>query len=219
MFHVIFQVKTSPAGHQTYLDTAARLRPMLDEVRGFVSIERFRSLERDGWLLSLSKWADEAALVKWRTVPEHHAAQEAGRNGVFSDYRLRVGQVASLARPDRSEWMPQRRTPYREAQGPARFASVAELDERACDDLPPAREADDSEWYESLTNPGNYALALGWPNEDSARRWHRRACAALTGSTAAVFELSLTELERDYGLVAREEAPQYYPPVDGHDQD
>lgn len=213
MYHVIFQVRPSPAGYQAYLDTAARLRPQLDTVRGFLSIERFRSLERDGWILSLSKWADEASLTRWRTMPEHHQAQQAGRDGVFDDYRLRVAQVASRLRPSEPEWTPQRRTPYRSAQGPARFVSVLEVAGIECARLPPPNGADDGEWHESLSRPGNHALVAGWRDEAAARAWQRDAGAALAAMPGAAFDLNLLELERDYGLFPREEAPQFYPPA------
>ncbi|WP_151632080.1 antibiotic biosynthesis monooxygenase family protein [Noviherbaspirillum aerium] len=90
MFAVVFEVLPSPSGYQRYLDTAAALRPHLDGIDGFVSIERFRCLTQPGWILSLSFWRHEAALVQWRGHGEHHAAQQAGRGGVFDDYRLRV---------------------------------------------------------------------------------------------------------------------------------
>jgi heme-degrading monooxygenase HmoA len=90
MFAVVFEVLPSPSGYQRYLDTAAALRPHLDEIEGFVSIERFRCLTDPGWILSLSFWEHEAALVRWRGHGGHHAAQQAGRGGVFDDYRLRV---------------------------------------------------------------------------------------------------------------------------------
>ncbi|MEC4718936.1 antibiotic biosynthesis monooxygenase [Noviherbaspirillum sp. CPCC 100848] len=90
MFAVVFEVLPSPSGYQRYLDTAAALRPRLDGIEGFVSIERFRCLTAPGWILSLSYWRHEAALVAWRGHGEHHAAQQAGRGGVFDDYRLRV---------------------------------------------------------------------------------------------------------------------------------
>lgn len=213
MFHVIFQVKTSAEGHQCYLDTAARLRPLLDDIDGFKSIERYGSLERGGWLLSLSKWADEASLVKWRCMPKHHAAQEAGRAGVFDDYRLRVGQSISLLRPRHPEWTPERRTPYRLAQGPARFVNILEVEGLERRALPSPHEANDSEWYESLTNPEKYAHVTGWQDEGPARQWHAGLQEALAAADGVSFELSLVELERDYGMMDREEAPQYYPPV------
>lgn len=90
MFAVVFEVLPSPSGYQAYLDIAAALRPRLDEIDGFVSIERFRCLTDPGWILSLSFWRHEAALLQWRGHGEHHAAQQAGRGGVFDDYRLRV---------------------------------------------------------------------------------------------------------------------------------
>ncbi|WP_082583864.1 antibiotic biosynthesis monooxygenase family protein [Noviherbaspirillum sp. Root189] len=94
MYAVVFEVLPSASGYQRYLDTAAALRPRLDEIPGFVSIERFRSMTNPGWILSLSFWETETALVQWRNHGEHHAAQEAGRASVFDDYRLRVVRMA-----------------------------------------------------------------------------------------------------------------------------
>jgi len=90
---VIFEVEPEPARQQEYLDTAQALRASLEQVDGFISIERFASLTLPGRLLSLSFWRDEEAVKRWRRVEEHRAAQAAGRDGVFRDYRLRVAQV------------------------------------------------------------------------------------------------------------------------------
>lgn len=90
MFAVAFEVFPSETGYQRYLDIAAALRPKLDRIDGFLSVERFRSLGDPGWILSLSLWRDEAALVRWRSDGEHHAAQAEGRERVFNDYRIRV---------------------------------------------------------------------------------------------------------------------------------
>lgn len=90
MFAVAFEVFPSETGYQRYLDIAAALRPKLDRIDGFLSVERFLSLDHPGWILSLSLWRDEDALVQWRSDGEHHAAQAEGREAVFSDYRLRV---------------------------------------------------------------------------------------------------------------------------------
>lgn len=91
MIAVIFEVE--PAGAAAYLGTAARLRPLLDGVDGFLSIERFESLATPGRYLSLSFWRDEAAIAQWRNTEEHRAAQSAGRAGMFRDYRLRIASV------------------------------------------------------------------------------------------------------------------------------
>jgi len=92
MIAVIFEVW--PAGRkQTYLDIAAKLKPELEQIDGFVSIERFQSLVDDTKILSLSFWRDEEAVKAWRNVEHHRQAQAAGREGVFRDYRLRVASV------------------------------------------------------------------------------------------------------------------------------
>jgi heme-degrading monooxygenase HmoA len=93
MIAVIFEVIPSPEGRQAYLDTAAALKPLLERIDGFISIERFQSLSDPSKLLSLSFWRDEAAVRQWRQMEAHRAAQSAGRAGVFADYRLRVAQV------------------------------------------------------------------------------------------------------------------------------
>ena len=91
MIAVIFEVW--PADKDRYLDIAADLRPLLDGIDGFISIERFGSLTEPGKILSLSFWRDEEAVKAWRTQPEHGLAQRQGRHGVFRDYRLRVAHV------------------------------------------------------------------------------------------------------------------------------
>jgi heme-degrading monooxygenase HmoA len=94
MYAVIFEVEPEPERMQDYLDIAARLRPELEKIDGFISIERFRSLSQDGKILSLSFWRDEKAIARWRQQEQHHAAQRAGRDRTFRDYRIRVAAVA-----------------------------------------------------------------------------------------------------------------------------
>ncbi|TVO57280.1 antibiotic biosynthesis monooxygenase family protein [Denitromonas halophila] len=93
MLAVIFEVEPAPGQRDAYLDTAAALRPLLETIDGFISIKRFESLTQPGRLLSLSFWRDEAAIQCWRTLETHRAAQVAGRQQVFADYRLRVAEV------------------------------------------------------------------------------------------------------------------------------
>jgi len=93
MIAVIFEVWPAEGRKQEYLDIAAELRPLLDEIDGFISIERFESLSTPGKLLSLSFWRDEAALTAWRSRAEHRDAQARGRDGIFRDYRLRIAGV------------------------------------------------------------------------------------------------------------------------------
>jgi len=93
MIAVIFEVWPTSDRKQDYLDLAAALRPLLEQIDGFISIERFESLSEPGKILSLSFFRDEAAVQAWRNTMEHRAAQAQGRAGVFRDYRLRIAGV------------------------------------------------------------------------------------------------------------------------------
>ncbi len=104
MIAVIFEVYPKPEHRQQYLDIAARLRPLLDDMDGFISIERFESLTEPGKILSLSFWRDEAAISRWRELAEHRTAQSMGREQVFADYRLRVaGIIRDYGMHDRTQ--------------------------------------------------------------------------------------------------------------------
>jgi heme-degrading monooxygenase HmoA len=93
MIAVIFEVWPHPETKREYLDIAAELRPLLDGIDGFISIERFQSLSNPEKLLSLSFWRDEDAVAQWRGLEAHRDAQSRGRATVFKDYRLRIAGV------------------------------------------------------------------------------------------------------------------------------
>ena len=104
MIAVIFEVSPASDERQHYLDIAASLRPLLDEIDGFISIERFESLVEPGKLLSLSFWRDDAAVAQWRKLEAHRAAQSEGRAGIFSNYRLRIaGVIRDYGMDDRAQ--------------------------------------------------------------------------------------------------------------------
>ena len=94
MIAVIFEVTPAPGYREAYLQAAARIRPLVEKMDGFVSVERFESLTQPGKLLSLSIWRDEKALEAWRKLPEHRAMQKLGRESYFADYRLRIAEVS-----------------------------------------------------------------------------------------------------------------------------
>ena len=94
MIAVIFEVEPNPGCRDRYLEIAAELRPLLAGIDGFVSIERFQSLADPERVLSLSFWRDEAAVAEWRRLEPHRAAQRAGREALFRDYRLRIAAVS-----------------------------------------------------------------------------------------------------------------------------
>src|SRR5436305_1425134 len=93
MYAVIFEVEPAPGRRQDYLDIAAQLRPELEQIDGFISVERFQSLTQEGKILSLSFWRDEEAVVRWRRHEQHRDAQRAGCGGIFKNYRLRVAAI------------------------------------------------------------------------------------------------------------------------------
>ncbi len=94
MIAVIFEVLPADGRQkQAYLDIAARLKPELEKIDGFLSVERFQSITDETKVLSLSFWRDEAAVKAWRTLEHHRSAQKAGRGGIFRDYRLRIASV------------------------------------------------------------------------------------------------------------------------------
>ncbi|WP_420475650.1 antibiotic biosynthesis monooxygenase family protein [Noviherbaspirillum sp. ST9] len=166
MFAVAFEVFPSETGYQRYLDIAAALRPKLDLIDGFVSVERFRSLSDPGWLLSLSLWRDEAALVRWRSHGEHHAAQSEGREAVFNDYRIRV---------------------IRSADEPA-AASGALVCLR---EYPSAMEA--GKHFRSLTNPDKDIVLTELRDTAALREWQAAASQGLNFCGAVIRDYGLFE--------------------------
>lgn len=93
MIAVIFEVIPNEGKKEEYLDIAASLRPELDHIEGFISIERFQSFSNPDKVLSLSFWKDEASIQQWRNLEMHRHAQAKGRNEVFKDYHLRIATV------------------------------------------------------------------------------------------------------------------------------
>lgn len=93
MIAVIFEVIPNEGKKGEYLDIAASLRPELDPIEGFISIERFQSFSNAEKVLSLSFWRDEESIQKWRNLEMHRHAQAKGRNEVFKDYHLRIATV------------------------------------------------------------------------------------------------------------------------------
>ena len=93
MIAVIFEVETKDGKFQDYFDRAMDLRPELEKIDGFISVERFESTATPGRYVSLSYWRDEEAVAKWRVHAKHIDAQQAGKSGIFKPYRIRVGEI------------------------------------------------------------------------------------------------------------------------------
>ena len=93
MIAVIFEVQIAEGQKPSYLEVAAELKPLLEQIDGFISVDRFQSLSQPNKLLSLSFFRDEEAVQQWRQLAQHRTAQSKGRDGIFADYRLKVAEV------------------------------------------------------------------------------------------------------------------------------
>ena len=227
MFAVIFEVNPKPEQWDAYLGYAKLLRPELEQIDGFIDNERFSSLRREGWLLSLSIWRDEKAVIRWRTLAAHHAVQEKGRFEIFENYHLRVGEIARDTGLPAGQSLQQQRFDETEV-GAAKHVTISELPPAdggrpGRDDLAralgvPGADIDtgtgtgtawivDQEVWESLYNPGKLLLLVSWRDAAAAERWHPADIAAAKPRHRHV------RIIRDYGMADRREAPQFYPPV------
>jgi heme-degrading monooxygenase HmoA len=93
MLAVIFEVEAKEGRESRYFELAAGLRPELEKIDGFISVERFQSLTNKRKYLSLSFWRDEAAVARWRSHFAHQGAQTEGKREIFRDFRIRVGTI------------------------------------------------------------------------------------------------------------------------------
>lgn len=93
MLAVIFEVEMIPGRGDDYFELAGRLRPELEKIDGFISVERFQSVSNEGKYVSLSFWRDEKAVRTWREHAEHRVAQARGKKEIFADFRIRVAEV------------------------------------------------------------------------------------------------------------------------------
>jgi heme-degrading monooxygenase HmoA len=104
MIAVIFEVWPKPEHKKEYLDLAAELKPILETIDGFISVERFESLTEKGKLLSLSVFRDEEAVAAWRNISQHRKTQAKGRAVIFENYRLRIaGVIRDYGMNDRAQ--------------------------------------------------------------------------------------------------------------------
>ena len=93
MIAVLFEANAIPTQQERYLQLAAELKPELEQIAGFISIERFQSLNTVGKILSLSWWESEESVIAWKQNLKHQVAQFEGRESIFSFYRIRVAHV------------------------------------------------------------------------------------------------------------------------------
>lgn len=209
MLALLFEVTPKPDAYQRYLDIAAGLRPALEKNEGFLFIDRFRSLVHSDTILSHSLWRDEAALAAWRTFEPHHHAQIRGREEIFLDYRIRIAQVVHEEMPGKAAWQPARLTSYRDpAAHVPRVIVIATSAGEPCGTVSGATPGT----FESLNRPGEFLALYEVTDRDAALKLAGNLREHTAGG-AALGSVRICEVERDYSMFDRHEAPQYYPPM------
>jgi heme-degrading monooxygenase HmoA len=219
MFAVIFEVQPKSDRCNQYLDLAKQLRPELVKIAGFIDNERYKSRRSEGRVLSLSTWADEKSVIRWRTHAMHHGVQEKGRFEIFEDYHLRVGEITADTHIPPGQTIQQLRLDATEV-GNAKVVSISEVDPGS-----DAKSADgatlqerlrvpaigrggvsEAELFESITTPGKLLLLVSWRETAAAGAWQPPASLADAGR----IRHRRVRVIRDYGLADRREAPQFY---------
>ena len=218
MFSVIFEVHPKPDQRNVYLGYAKMLRPELEQIDGFVDNIRYRSLTREGWILSLSNWRDEKAVVRWRTKVSHHEIQEKGRNEVLLDYHLRVGQLTQDTRlPEGYTLQEQRLDETEIGEG----TTVSLIDAKQLPEWVKQTSPENvAKWlglapdaaglvawdvFNAVLTPGDIILLISWRNHAAAETFE------LNANLPDNARLRRVRVVRDYGMFDRREAPQYYP--------
>ena len=224
MFAVIFEVHPKPDQREAYLGLGKMLKPEVEAIDGFVDNIRYRSLRRDGWLLSLSSWRDEKALVRWRTQARHHVVQEKGRSDIFLDYHLRIGELTADSRPPGGVALHQQRLDETQT-GDATTITLIDA-KRAPDGVAQASANDVGKWlglspdaaglvawdvFDAVLTPGDIVLLLSWRDREAAGAFER------TVSLPDGARLRRVRVVRDYGMFDRREAPQFYPDAQGRE--
>ena len=218
MFSVIFEVHPKSDQWDAYLGHAKMLRPELEQIEGFVDNVRYRCLTREGWLLSLSGWRDEKALVRWRTRAKHHDVQEKGRTEVFLDYHLRVGQVTRDTRvPEGYRLQEQRLDETQTGEGTTiTLIDAKESPERVTQTSaekiakwlgldPTAPGLSGWDVFDAVLTPGDLIVLMSWRDHAAAEAYETSA------KLREDARLRRVRVVRDYGMFDRREAPQYYP--------
>ena len=221
MFSVIFEVHPKKDQWDAYLGLAGTLRPELIEIDGFIDNIRYKSMTREGWLLSLSGWRDEKAVVRWRTAMRHHGAQEKGRSEILLDYHLRVGEIARDTQIPAGQTLREERLDETTA---GEATTVVLIDAKRPDASGAAADAAASSRYlgldrearglvgwdvfDAVLTPGDLILLTSWRTSADAQAFE--AAAKLPDGA----RLRRVRIVRDYGMFDRREAPQYYPLVE-----
>lgn len=221
MFSVLFEVQPKPEKSGEYLSDAKKLRPELEQIDGFIESSNYRSMQRQGWILSLSNWHDEKALVRWRTSQNHHLIQQTGRANILDSYHLRVGEIfADNQVPAGMKLMSQRTDETEVGEGtmvtlitatrpPGHPRNVIACSQFLGLDIYSGDALVDWDVYAAVPTPDDLCLMLVW-KDCGAVKYFEEGERMLLPDTHRIRHIRII---RDYTMLDRREAPQYYPAV------
>lgn len=224
MFSVIFELLPNKESWDDYFDNATMLRPELEQEEGFVDNIRYKSLTREGWILSLSNWRDEKSLVRWRTRRHHHEAEQKGRDEILADYRLRVGQITADNQVPAGYALKEQRLEETEAAEGTTVTLInatRPAEWKQTDNPYDCAEwlglnpwaADSTSWdiFDAVLTPGELMLLISWKDAAAAQAYED---ASTLDDKARVRQVRIV---RDYGKYDRHEAPEYFADADRYD--
>ncbi len=88
---VIFTNQRTAGDDPEYDATAVRMEQLAARIPGFLGVESARAA--DGTGITVSYWADEEAVARWRDHPDHVESRARGRADWYAWYELRVARV------------------------------------------------------------------------------------------------------------------------------
>lgn len=223
MFTVLFEILPREDQREAYATVGESLLPELEQVPGFVDAILYKSLAREGWMLSLSTWRDEKSVVRWRTRVLHHEAQTRGRAAILADYHLRIGEVTYDTDIPPGCTLRDQRLDETEAgtgtaitlidakQVPEWVASqnVEEIALYLGFDLNSYGDCVSWDVFEAVFTPGDIVLLCSWKDQGSAVDFAQYALGPEDSRVRAA------RIVRDYAMFDRREAPQYFPDAAG----
>jgi heme-degrading monooxygenase HmoA len=224
MFAAIFEILPKRERFEDYLTLAKQLRPLLQNIDGFVDNERFESQTRSGWILSISTWRDEKSVIRWRTTGEHHKIQQKGRFEIFQDYHLRIGDVTADTDAPKEAPVKEQRFDETEVSRAKRLTLTELIQEQEKPIAPPADLLSmlglslansgvvERDVFVSISTPRKSVVLVAWKDAMAADGW-----TPVKITNVQKLRHRKIRVIRDYGMFDRREAPQFFPDVQGRE--
>jgi heme-degrading monooxygenase HmoA len=199
---------------------AKMLRPELEKIDGFIENARYTSLSRPGWILSLSSWRDEKAMVRWSVQADHHTVMQKARDRVFADYSMHIGEFVSDTRVPEGQTLLQQRLDTTEA-GIGKGITLldakrdpdwakqagAEVVVKSLGFDPDAYDVVEWDVFDAIATHGDLIALAKWSDLASAEAFQQEV------TLPDDVRLRNVRVVRDYGMFDRREAPQYFAEV------